>query len=134
MSQGNYPPGGPPYGNQPGGQNPFSDKPQGPTNPYQPGQFTGVNPGGPTPRGPVKNYLVESILLLVFCGGVFAIPALVYACQVNSKQSMGDYYGAVKAANNAKTWCLVALCIGLVCNLGGLIFWFAMLSQAGGPF
>jgi hypothetical protein len=124
VSQGNYPP---------GGQNPFSDKPQGPTNPYQPGQFTDVKSGGSTPRGPVKNYLVESILLLVCCGGVFAIPAIVYACQVNSKLSVGDYNGAVQASNNAKTWCLVALCIGLVCNIGSFVFYFFAMSQAGGP-
>lgn len=130
MSQGNYPPGGPQFGNQQGDQNPFADKPQGQPNPYQAGQFGGVNTGGSMPRGPVKTYLVESILLLLFCGGVFAIPALVYACQVGSKQSMGDYYGAQRASQSAKTWCIVALCIGLLCNGGIFLFYFAALSQA----
>jgi hypothetical protein len=123
VSQGNYPP---------GGQNPFSDKPQGPTNPYQPGQFTGVNSGGPGPRGPVKNYLVESILCLIFCGGLFAIPAIVYACQVNSKLGVGDYNGAVQASQNAKKWCIIAVCIGVVCGGISIVAQIAILSQ-GGP-
>ena len=63
-------------------QNPFADNP----NPYASPQ--GSVPGGPQkplPPGSVKNYLVESILLLICCAGVFAIPAIVYAAQVNSK-------------------------------------------------
>lgn len=70
------------------------------------------------PPGTVKNYLTEAILCLVCCGGVFAIPAIIYAAQVNTKLQAGDYQGAVDSSQNAKKWCLIAVCIGVVC--GGL--------------
>ncbi len=101
MSQ--YPPSGSP-------PNPFASAP----NPYAPptlGQ-------GPIPPGSVKNWLVESILALVCCGGLFAIPAIIYAAQVNGKLAGGDYQGAVDASNNAKKWLIIAVCIGVVCNVG----------------
>ena len=65
----------------------------------------------------MKNYLVEAILCLVCCGGLFAIPAIIYAAQVNGKLQAGDYQGAVEASQNAKKWCLIAVCIGVVCNV-----------------
>ena len=73
------------------------------------------------PPGTVKNWLVESIISLVCCGGLFAIPAIVYAAQVNSKLAAGDYQGAVEASNNAKKWLIIAVCIGLVCVGGSII-------------
>lgn len=68
------------------------------------------------PPGTVKNWLVESILSLICCGGLFAIPAIVYAAQVNGKLQAGDYYGAQQASENAKKWLIIAVCIGVVCN------------------
>ena len=106
MSQ--FPPTGQPGGYPP--NNPFGDA----GNPYaapKPGQ-------GPLPPGTVKNWLVESIISLICCGGLFAIPAIVYAAQVNGKLTAGDYQGAVEASNNAKKWLIIAVCIGVVCNVG----------------
>jgi len=103
MSYGGNYPSGDPYGGNPYGS------------PHQPGQ--------PIPEGTVKNYLVESILCLLCCGGVFAIPALVYAAQVNSKLAQGDYNGAVEASDNAKRWCIIAVCIAVFCNGLGLAFY-----------
>ncbi|MEX2174710.1 MAG: CD225/dispanin family protein [Pirellulaceae bacterium] len=105
-----------PPSNQPGGfppQSPFSD----PGNPYAAPQ-TGQ---GPLPPGTVKNWLVESIISLICCGGLFAIPAIVYAAQVNGKLSAGDYQGAVESSSNAKKWLIIAVCIGVVCNSGIVI-------------
>ena len=81
--------------------------------------------------GTVKNYLVESILLLICCSGIFAIPAIIYAAQVNGKLQAGDYQGAVQASNSAKTWCIVALCIGIGCNvlMGGFMMMGAALEN-----
>lgn len=113
--------------------NPFSNNPQppgGPQNPYaQPKQNPMGGAKGPKP----KNYLVESIILLICCGGIFAIPAIVFAAQVDSKYNSGDFAGAQKAADNAKLWCIIALCIGLVCN-GTLIAIqiFAIAAEGGG--
>jgi hypothetical protein len=70
------------------------------------------------PPGSVKTWLVESIIALVCCAGFFAIPAIVYAAQVNGKLAAGDYQGAMESSNNAKKWLIIAVCIGLVCNMG----------------
>lgn len=118
--QGQY--GQPQYGQPQYGANPYSANPYG--SPAYPG-------AGPMPPGSVKDYLVESILLLLFCGGLFAIPAIVYAAQVKSKLSIGDYQGAVAASENAKKWCLIALAIGLVCNVGGMLLWGMMIAAGG---
>lgn len=106
--------------------NPYGDFNPNP-NPYASPQA----PGKSYPAGTVKNYLVESILSLVCCGGIVAIPAIIYAAQVNGKLSAGDYHGAVEASNNAKKWLIIAVCIGVVCNLvfGGLQFMVAMNQQ-----
>jgi hypothetical protein len=113
------------------GQNPFGDQ-QG-QNPYQPPSY-----GQPSkqyyPPGSVKNYLLESILSLVFCGGLIAIPAIVYASQVDGKLAQGDYHGAVEASNNAKMWLTIAVSVGIVCGLLPLCFYGMMMMAvvAGG--
>ena len=84
-------------------------------NPYQSPALASA--GAPVSRGKVKSYLVESILLLVCCSGLIALPAIIYASQVNSKLGAGDYRGAVEASSKARTWCIVALCVGLGCNV-----------------
>jgi hypothetical protein len=104
MSQG-PPPGNNPYAS-PSNPNPYAA-------PSQPSS-------GPIPPGTVKTWLVESILSLICCGGLFAIPAIVYAAQVNSKLSLGDYAGAVQSSENAKKWVIISVCIGVVC--GGIGF------------
>ena len=45
-----------------------------------------------------KNYLVESILVTIFCCQPFGIAGIVFASQVNSKYANGDYEGALKAS------------------------------------
>lgn len=38
-----------------------------------------------------RNYLVESILVTIFCCQPFGIVGIVFASQVNSKHASGDY-------------------------------------------
>ena len=109
------------------GQNPFGDQPG--QNPYQPSSY-----GQPNkqyyPPGTVKNYLLESILSLVFCGGLLAIPAIVFASQVDGKLAQGDYHGAVEASKNAKLWLTIAVSVALFCGLGGMCFYGVMIMAA----
>jgi hypothetical protein len=63
--------------------------------------------------GAVSNYLVQAILVTIFCCVPFGIPAIVFAAQVNSKLEGGDYAGAVEASKKAKIWCWVSFLIGL---------------------
>ena len=61
-----------------------------------------------------KTYLMEAIVASLLCCIPFGIVAIVYAAQVDSKFTAGDYQGAQKAAHSAKTWYHVALISGLV--------------------
>ena len=99
-------------------------------NPYQPAKA----PGGAAPSGEKpKNWLVESILSLVCCGGLIAIPAIIYATQVDSKFNSGDYAGAVEASDNAKKWLFIAVGVGVVCQgLGGLLYIVLIVASAAG--
>lgn len=83
------------------------------------------------PGQSVPNYLVHAILVTVFCCLPFGIVGIVYAAQVNSKLSGGDYQGALDASNKAKMWSLV----GFVCGLVGVGLYLVLIvigAMAGG--
>ncbi|MEM9826252.1 MAG: CD225/dispanin family protein [Planctomycetota bacterium] len=86
-----------------------------PVNPYSVGSAQNA---GMAPAGMEKppNYLVQSILVTLCCCLFFGIVAIVYAAQVDSKWSAGDYQGAMTSSKNAKTWCILALVLGLLTN------------------
>lgn len=64
-------------------------------------------------RVPPPNYLVWAILTTILCCLPFGIVSIVYAAQVNSKWTAGDYEGAESASKNAKIWAWVAFGVGL---------------------
>ena len=104
-------------------QNPYSTPPQ----PSGPPNYAGGRPPGGAPPKP-ENYLIHSILLLICCAGLLAVPAIVFAAQVDSKYNQGDYHGAAEASKNAKTWCIVALSVGLLCQGLGAAFYIFMIA------
>ena len=63
--------------------------------------------------GPVPNYLVQSILVTIFCCWPVGIPAIVYAAQVNSKLAVGDREGAIDSSRKAKKWAWIAFGLGM---------------------
>ena len=65
----------------------------------------------------VPNYLVQSILVTLFCCLPFGIVSIVYAAQVNGKLAAGDFAGAMDASQKAKTWSLWSFGIGLLFTL-----------------
>ena len=81
----------------------------------------------PVPQRPVPNYLVQAILVTIFCCLPFGIVAIVYAAQVNSKLAAGDYNGAMASSNSAKIWTWVSFGLGLA---GVLIY--AIIAVLGG--
>lgn len=60
-----------------------------------------------------KNYLVESILVTIFCCLIFGIIGIVNASKVNSEYEAGNYEGALAASKQARTWTLWGFIIGL---------------------
>jgi uncharacterized membrane protein YvbJ len=77
---------------------------------------------GPSAAKSVPNYLVQAILVTIFCCLPFGIPAIVFAAQVNGKLAGGDYAGAVETSKKAKTWCWVSFGLGLAGTLFYLLF------------
>jgi hypothetical protein len=67
----------------------------------------------PSSSTPPKNWLVESILVTLFCCLPFGIAGIVFAAQVNSKWSTGDYEGARKASMDAAKWTKIGFFVGL---------------------
>ncbi|MFO7574246.1 MAG: CD225/dispanin family protein [Bacteroidales bacterium] len=60
-------------------------------------------PPGPTQIMP-RTWLVESILVMVFCCFPFGLVGLVYAARVDSRFYQGDYAGAEQASREAGRW------------------------------
>jgi len=82
-----------------------------PGNPYQTPSPQGGMGGGPAN---IKTYMVESILVTLFCNLLFGIIAIVNASKVSSLLAQGNVAGAMEASKKAKFWCIVALVIGIV--------------------
>ena len=78
----------------------------------------GNAPAGPTASygavPHIPNYLVQAILVTIFCCLPFGIVSIVFAAQVNGKVAAGDITGARVASRNAKTWAWIAFGVGLV--------------------
>jgi hypothetical protein len=59
----------------------------------------------------VPNYLVQSIISVLCCWPL-AIPAIIFATQVNSKLAAGDIAGAEDASKKAKMFSYIAFGLG----------------------
>lgn len=69
-----------------------------------------------------KNYLVEAILVTIFCCQPFGIIRIIYAAQVNSKFSSENYNGAIKASKSAKNWVIASIISGLILAVLTVVF------------
>src|SRR3989475_13157133 len=79
----------------------------------------------PPPAGvaaTVPNYLVPAIIS-IFCCWPVAIPATIFATQVNGKVAAGDIAGAQDASKKAKMFSFIAIGLGLL----GIVIYVIML-------
>jgi hypothetical protein len=85
-------------------------------------------PQSPTAIGGqvIPNYLWQSIVVTIFCCWPLGIPAIVYAAKVDGLKARGDIAGAMAASASAKTWCFVALGLGVAVGL----IWFLFAGVA----
>lgn len=74
------------------------------------------NNGYPPPN--IDNHMSFAIFSTLCCCIPAGIYAIVLAGKVNPLLAVGDYIGAIKAAEKAKEWCWISLGLGLV---GGII-------------
>ena len=66
-----------------------------------------------TPSVPPKSWMVESILVTLFCCLPFGIAGIVNASKVESKFYAGDIAGAKRASDEASKWTKVSFFIGI---------------------
>jgi hypothetical protein len=74
------------------------------------------------PTAPPKNWLVEAILVTIFCCLPFGIVGIVFASQVNSKYSAGDYNGALLASRDAGKWTKIGFWLGIAGAVAGILW------------
>jgi len=70
----------------------------------------------PPPTGTpatVPNYMVQAIIS-IFCCWPLAIPAIIFATQVNSKVAAGDIAGAQDSSKKAKQFSMIGIIVGVV--------------------
>ena|SRR5690349_3675616 len=77
-----------------------------------------------------KNWLVESILVTIFCCLPFGVAGIVFAAQVNSKYDAGDYTGAERSSKEAGKWTKIGFFIGIAFIILYLIFIFLLGGAA----
>lgn len=68
-----------------------------------------------------KTWMVESILVTVFCCVPFGIVGIVNASKVSSLYALGQYEEAQKASSNAKKWTKIGFFTGLAFGIIYLI-------------
>lgn len=102
---------------------------QPPQSQQQSGAYQQGNTGMPAQP---KKWLVESILVTIFCCLPFGIIGIVNALRVENRYQLGDYNGAMEASKNAGKWVKIAIATGLffvlvyvILILAGVGFGFA---------
>ncbi|MES2456583.1 MAG: CD225/dispanin family protein [Bacteroidota bacterium] len=91
------------------------------------GQAFGNSPLGNAPVPQPKNWLVESILVTLFCCLPFGIAGIVNAANVNSKYAGGDYAGAQASAAAAAKWTKIGFFVGIA----GIVLWVIFVFVLG---
>ena len=116
---GAVPPPPPIYGQQPGygqpagyGQQPGYGQPAGYGQPPPYGAAQGYGYGAAAYGPPPNNYLVWSILSLLFCWPA-SIVAIVKSSQVNGLWNTGRYDDARRASQAAKQWAIASVVLGI---------------------
>ena len=62
----------------------------------------------------IPNYLVQAILVTIFCCLPLGIVAIIFAAQVNGKVATGDIAGAQSSSRTARTLVIVPVIVGAV--------------------
>ena len=78
-----------------------------------------------------NSYLALAIVSTILCCLPTGIVSIVYATKVNSAYADGNYNQANRASQNAKTWGLVSVGLGLLGLILYFIFGAALLAGLG---
>ncbi|MCM1517027.1 MAG: CD225/dispanin family protein [Pseudoflavonifractor sp.] len=78
-----------------------------------------------------KSWLVESILVTLFCCLPFGIVGIVKAAETNSAISRGDFAAAEASSRDAGKWVKLGFWIGLAVMVVYIIFYVVVFAIAG---
>lgn len=67
-----------------------------------------------TQNQPPKTWLLESILVTLFCCLPFGIAGIINASKVESRYYAGDVDGAIRASKEAAKWTKIGFILGLI--------------------
>jgi hypothetical protein len=77
-------------------------------------------PPQPAPAGagdasaPVRDWLIPSILSIIFCAWPLGIPALIFAIKANGSKKRGDLAAAAQQAKTARLFVILSVVLGIV--------------------
>ncbi|TKC07607.1 CD225/dispanin family protein [Pedobacter frigoris] len=97
------------------------------------GQPFGQQPFGNAPTPQPKNWLVESILVTLFCCLPLGIVGIVNAANVNSRYGVGDYAGAQAASDAAGKYTKIGFFVGIGVIVLYILF-FVVMGLGGAMF
>ena len=92
-------------------------------------QLSSSVPPPPPSQSMPKKYLVESILVTIFCCLPVGIAGIVFSSRVESLWNAGSYAEAQEASRKARMFTLITLGIGLAIVGWQLMVLFISLSQ-----
>lgn len=77
---------------------------------------------------PPKSWLLESILVTLFCCLPFGIVGIINASKVESRYYAGDHMGAMRAASEAGKWTKIGFWVGIA----GIVIYFVFFVMIMG--
>jgi hypothetical protein len=86
----------------------------------------------PTGQKPPKSWLVESILVTLFCCLPFGIAGIVNASKVESRFYAGDIDGSNRSSAEAAKWTKIGFWVGIAGIVIYIIVWVLILGGAIG--
>lgn len=86
----------------------------------------------PTGQKPPKSWLVESILVTLFCCLPFGIAGIVNASKVESRFYAGDIDGSNRSSAEAAKWTKIGFWVGIAGIVIYIIVWVVILGGAIG--
>jgi hypothetical protein len=84
----------------------------------------------PPASADIPNYLVPAVLSTIFCCLPLGVVSIVFATQVNNKIAAGDIAGATEASRKARMFMFIALGLGLLTYVFGIVLWIFVFGMA----
>lgn len=92
-------------------------------------ETTTAAPKNVLPNVPPKTWLVESILVTIFCCLPFGIVGIVNATKVESLFYAGQLEASQRASRDAGKWTKIGFWVGLGCGLLYIILWVVLMAM-----